>query len=50
MTATPTGPERDLTRFDLPGCRVIPGLNDSSLHVIRGGLPFNLPLHAVTTA
>jgi predicted amidohydrolase YtcJ len=35
---------------DLPGRRVIPGLNDSPLHVIRGGLNFNLQLHAVVTA
>jgi predicted amidohydrolase YtcJ len=31
-------------RIDLKGCTVIPGLNDSHLHVIRGGLNFNLEL------
>lgn len=30
--------------IDLKGRRVIPGLNDSHLHVIRGGLNFNLEL------
>src|SRR5262245_5036150 len=29
---------------DLAGRRVIPGLNDSHLHVIRGGLNFNMEL------
>ena len=28
--------------IDLKGRRVIPGLNDSHLHVIRGGLNYNL--------
>src|SRR6476660_3184286 len=31
-------------RIDLKGRRVIPGLNDSHLHVIRAGLYFNLEL------
>jgi predicted amidohydrolase YtcJ len=31
-------------RIDLHGRRVIPGLNDSHLHTIRGGLNFNLEL------
>lgn len=30
--------------IDLEGRRVIPGLNDSHLHLIRGGLSFNLEL------
>ena len=30
--------------IDLDGRRVIPGLNDSHLHVIRGGLNFNMEL------
>ena len=30
--------------IDLKGLRVIPGLNDSHLHVIRGGLYYNLEL------
>src|SRR5215213_1559561 len=30
--------------IDLGGRRVIPGLNDSHLHVIRGGLNFNMEL------
>ena len=30
--------------IDLKGRRVIPGLNDSHLHVIRGGLYYNLEL------
>ncbi len=36
------GPETK--RVDLRGRRVIPGLNDSHLHVIRGGLNYNLEL------
>jgi len=28
--------------IDLKGRRVIPGLNDSHLHVIRGGLNYNM--------
>jgi predicted amidohydrolase YtcJ len=36
------GPETKL--IDLKGRRVIPGLNDSHLHVIRGGLNYNLEL------
>jgi predicted amidohydrolase YtcJ len=31
-------------RIDLRGRRVIPGLNDSHIHVIRGGLNFNMEL------
>ena len=31
-------------RIDLKGRRVIPGLNDSHMHVIRGGLNYNLEL------
>jgi predicted amidohydrolase YtcJ len=31
-------------RIDLKGRRVIPGLNDSHTHVIRGGLTYNLEL------
>jgi predicted amidohydrolase YtcJ len=31
-------------RIDLTGRTVVPGLNDSHLHVIRGGLNFNLEL------
>ena len=31
-------------RIDLKGRRVIPGLNDSHLHVIRGGLNYNMEL------
>jgi len=31
-------------RVDLKGRRVIPGLNDSHIHVIRGGLNFNMEL------
>src|SRR6202158_5154852 len=30
--------------IDLQGRRVIPGLNDSHLHVIRGGLNYNMEL------
>ncbi|MFI7935672.1 amidohydrolase family protein, partial [Acinetobacter baumannii] len=29
---------------DLNGRRVIPGLNDSHLHIIRGGLNYNMEL------
>src|SRR6266496_3772127 len=32
------------TAIDLKGRRVIPGLNDSHLHLIRGGLNYNLEL------
>jgi hypothetical protein len=32
------------TRINLKGRRVIPGLNDSHIHVIRGGLNFNMEL------
>ncbi|MEM5329250.1 amidohydrolase [Paraburkholderia sp. JHI2823] len=34
----------DARRIDLNGRTVIPGLNDSHLHVIRGGLNFNMEL------
>ena len=34
----------DTRRIDLNGRRVIPGLNDSHTHLIRGGLSFNLEL------
>ena len=34
----------DTQRIDLNGRRVIPGLNDSHTHLIRGGLNFNLEL------
>src|SRR5207237_2716155 len=34
----------DTTVIDLNGRRVIPGLNDSHLHVIRGGLNYNMEL------
>src|SRR6058998_1507266 len=34
----------DTTVIDLKGRRVIPGLNDSHLHVIRGGLNYNMEL------
>src|SRR5678816_4157880 len=34
----------DTKVLDLKGRRVIPGLNDSHLHVIRGGLNYNLEL------
>jgi predicted amidohydrolase YtcJ len=30
--------------IDLNGRRVVPGLNDSHLHVIRGGLNYNMEL------
>jgi len=36
------GPETKV--IDLKGRRVIPGLNDSPLHVIRGGLNYNMEL------
>src|ERR1700691_597148 len=34
----------DTKVVDLKGRRVIPGLNDSHLHVIRGGLTYNMEL------
>jgi predicted amidohydrolase YtcJ len=34
----------DTTVIDLNGRRVVPGLNDSHLHVIRGGLNYNMEL------
>lgn len=33
-----------VTQIDLKGKRVIPGLNDSHIHLIRGGLNYNLEL------
>lgn len=36
--------DEDALRIDLQGRRVIPGLNDSHTHLIRGGLSFNLEL------
>ena len=50
ITATGTDPEIlkdapvDTRRIDLDGRRVIPGLNDSHTHLIRGGLSFNMEL------
>src|SRR5437588_589261 len=49
---TATGADDDIVRLrgptttvvDLKGRTVIPGLNDSHLHVIRGGLNFNMEL------
>jgi predicted amidohydrolase YtcJ len=41
LLATATDQTR---RIDLKGRRVIPGLNDSHMHVIRGGLSYNLEL------
>src|SRR5881397_3667445 len=49
---TSVGPEAEIFKLrgpqtqviDLGGRRVIPGLNDSHLHVIRGGLNFNMEL------
>src|SRR4051812_8859127 len=35
---------QNTTVIDLKGRRVIPGLNDSHLHVIRGGLNYNMEL------
>src|SRR5215471_9264656 len=34
----------DAITIDLQGRRVVPGLNDSHLHVIRGGLNYNMEL------
>ncbi len=36
--------DKTTRRIDLKGRRVVPGLNDSHLHVIRGGLNFNMEL------
>jgi predicted amidohydrolase YtcJ len=36
--------DKKTARIDLKGRRVIPGLNDSHIHVIRGGLNFNMEL------
>ncbi|WP_241021123.1 amidohydrolase [Burkholderia sp. Ac-20344] len=50
ILAAGSGPEvmrhvrDDTLHIDLNGRTVIPGLNDSHLHVIRGGLNFNLEL------
>ncbi|MDJ0655470.1 MAG: amidohydrolase family protein [Xanthomonadales bacterium] len=50
VTATGTDSEilaeapADARRIDLDGRRVIPGLNDSHTHLIRGGLSFNMEL------
>jgi len=41
LLATATDKTR---KIDLKGRRVIPGLNDSHMHVIRGGLSYNLEL------
>src|SRR5580704_6058017 len=38
----PQGPGTKV--IDLQGRRVVPGLNDSHLHVIRGGLNYNMEL------
>ncbi|HBG07131.1 MAG: amidohydrolase [Geobacteraceae bacterium GWC2_58_44] len=38
------GADDKTDRIDLLGRRVIPGLNDSHIHVIRGGLNFNMEL------
>jgi len=38
------GTDDHTQRIDLKGRRVIPGLNDSHIHVIRGGLNFNMEL------
>lgn len=35
---------KDTREIDLKGKRVIPGLNDSHLHLIRGGLNYNMEL------
>jgi predicted amidohydrolase YtcJ len=39
-----TGAGEATRRIDLQGRRVVPGLNDSHLHLIRGGLNFNMEL------
>ena len=38
------GADSGTKRIDLQGRRVIPGLNDSHLHMIRGGLNYNMEL------
>lgn len=46
------GPDKDVMQFsdagtkliDLGGKRVVPGINDSHIHLIRGGLNYNLEL------
>src|SRR2546423_13977842 len=40
-------PGSNTKNIDLKGRRVIPGLNDSHLHVIRGGLNYNMELRWV---
>jgi len=42
LLSTRAGP--NTAKFDLHGRTVIPGLNDSHIHVIRGGLNFNMEL------
>jgi predicted amidohydrolase YtcJ len=44
LDVPPASPGAQTTVIDLRGRRVIPGLNDSHLHVIRGGLHYNLEL------
>lgn len=39
-----TGLGTDIPQIDLRGRRVIPGLNDSHTHLIRGGLNYNMEL------
>ena len=39
-----TSADDKTVRIDLKGRTVIPGLNDSHIHVIRGGLNFNMEL------
>ena len=39
-----TGLGADIPQIDLRGRRVIPGLNDSHTHLIRGGLNYNMEL------
>lgn len=36
--------DENMTQIDLNGRTVIPGLNDSHIHLIRGGLSFNMEL------
>jgi predicted amidohydrolase YtcJ len=38
------GADDKTSRIDLKGRRAVPGLNDSHIHVIRGGLNFNMEL------
>jgi predicted amidohydrolase YtcJ len=39
-----TTADEKTTRIDLNGRRAVPGLNDSHIHVIRGGLNYNMEL------